>query len=1837
MKKDTLTLKKNARIGIVNRGEAALRFIRAVREYNSLHGTKLTSVAFYIESEEKAPFVRMADEVRLLSGQSKHATPYLDHEVMIEGLESMDCDAVWVGWGFLSEDAAFAKKIERKGWVFLGPSSKAMTVLGDKIEAKALAEKAEVPILPWSRRAVRDLEDAKAIAQEIGYPVIVKAANAGGGRGIRFVLSPDKLEFQFRSARDETLRVTGNDTLFIEALVEKGRHLEVQVLADMHGNVNTFGVRDCSVQRKNQKIIEETPPAGLPASLLKRMEDAAARLIREANYIGAGTVEYLYDLNRKEFYFMEVNTRLQVEHPITETLYGVDLVKGQIDVARGVKVDLSDRSPLGAVAEVRLNAEDPDRNFSPAPGEVILFKAPAGPGIRVDAGIEEGSTIPGDFDSMIAKIIAFGPTRAEALARLEQALHSLRISVYNGTTNRAFLLELLADKNIKAGGVHTGYVEDLLKDRIVSSSENKVRVALLAVAVERYIEQYRIDSLNFKEQISRIGHPRALADAGGHEIDLAKGGNQYKFTVRAMGDDIYHITTGEKEISCRYRKDAREAMLVMNDRRYRILLTHRADMWQCEVDGYPVMLESDSGGVVKSPSPAIVLSVNVKPGQAVKKGDVLIMLEAMKMEMLVEAPADGAVREVQVESGTQVAAGQALAVMDIGNNDKEEMKEKEAPVVFDQRDPAADERWAKSIRELRALFLGYDHGERGKGSYQRLLAFLEDYPVYREKLLQAVLNMLDSYSAIEGLFMSREVTADSFSRPVGYRELLAHYFLRESDPEKGLPAEFLEDLEAATGFYHDDSASQQIRHHALYHMFRSHAMLDTKRGVLRQILFSLSDLCGEHVPEKLDAFLDRIVVLSQPDDPSTADAALYARYKVIDIKTVEADRKKQVRAIDSLLRKMTADNIGDSDREKHMSVLIDSSGDILPKLADLALSENKDHRELGLTALGRHLNRDREFISGQTAGPDHLKSYYCRSNDARKNKVIHSLVTVVKEPELKEDLVPRLARIAKKAEDLEIICLLRSEDKVDMQYFDGIAWNADARVSSFSLGWLADGRPQFFRSWQRDKDGWLECKLARGFSPLEFRELRVMRLERFDTRILYRSETVTLLESKAIDNPKEKRLFALASFSDPRPVMTSDNSIERMILFENVFMDAVFAMRAAQAKYRFRLQWNRIILYNRSPQKLSLDQLRDYGHKILPHTHDLGLEKIIIYTRRKAANDRIEELELMISNISEEKFTLESRKPKTAPLELYDDYTGKIVRARQRKMVYPYEFIKMITVAGVPMYEGFPRGEFEEYDIKIFPNGRQRCVSVKKRPYGQNTANVIFGIIRHPHPAHSMSMERVIILSDPTKDLGSLAEPECRRVIAALDLADRKKMPVEWLPVSSGAKIDMETGTENLDWTASALERIIRFTQDGGEINVIVPGVNVGAQSYWNAEATMLMHTRGLLIMSEEASMLLTGKRALDFSGSVSGETNLDIGGDEKIMGPNGQSQIRAKTLADAYQLLLRHYAFTYRAPREALPPRTKTTDAADRDITLEAYHDFLDQGFRTIGDIFSKEKNPERKKPFDIRQVMKAVIDKDGGYFERWQRMRDADTAIVWETRLGGHAVGMIGIESRPLPRFGAIPHDGPDSWSGGTLYPGSSKKIARAINAFSDRLPLVILANLSGFDGSPESLRKLQLEYGAEIGRAVVNFKGPIVFLVVARYHGGAYVVFSKSLNPNLRVGAVKGSYASVLGGAPAAAVIFPREVSKKASLDPRLIQCLENMNNGRCSQHDYDELFRKIYNEKQQELGQAFDNIHSVERAKRVGSIDDIVQPEKIRPYLIKAVRQGTGDTRHKKDER
>jgi acetyl-CoA carboxylase carboxyltransferase component len=393
----------------------------------------------------------------------------------------------------------------------------------------------------------------------------------------------------------------------------------------------------------------------------------------------------------------------------------------------------------------------------------------------------------------------------------------------------------------------------------------------------------------------------------------------------------------------------------------------------------------------------------------------------------------------------------------------------------------------------------------------------------------------------------------------------------------------------------------------------------------------------------------------------------------------------------------------------------------------------------------------------------------------------------------------------------------------------------------------------------------------------------------------------------------------------------------------------------------------------------------------------------------------------------------------------------------------------------------------------------------------------------------------------------------------------------------------------------------------------------------------MLMHTRGILVMTAEGSMLLTGKRALDYSGAVSAKDNNGIGGYDRIMGVNGQAQYWAADVWEASRILLRYYDHAYVAPGERFPRRAPSDDPRHRDITASRHGHAEGCAFDTVGDILCDATNPGRNMPFDIRKVMSAVIDQDLEPLERWRDMREAETAVVWDAHIGGYPLCLLGIESRPIQRLGFAPMDGPEQWTANTLFPLSSKKVARAVNAASGNRPVVVLANLSGFDGSPESMRRLQLEYGSEIARAVVNFRGPMVFCGICRYHGGAYVVFSRALNEQLEVAALEGSYASVIGGKPAAAVVFASEVRRRTLEDPRLQDLDSEMRaadeSSRISLHArWHELHDLIHSEKLGEVAEQFDAIHTVQRAKQVGSLHQIVEPTQLRPYLIAAVERG-----------
>jgi acetyl-CoA carboxylase carboxyltransferase component len=752
---------------------------------------------------------------------------------------------------------------------------------------------------------------------------------------------------------------------------------------------------------------------------------------------------------------------------------------------------------------------------------------------------------------------------------------------------------------------------------------------------------------------------------------------------------------------------------------------------------------------------------------------------------------------------------------------------------------------------------------------------------------------------------------------------------------------------------------------------------------------------------------------------------------------------------------------------------------------------------------------------------------------------------------------------------------------------------------------------------------WTEDRRYRGVHPMLFRRLQLGRLAKFDLERLPSAEDVYLYRGVARENPKDERLFAAAEVREIAPVRDAAGRVVQLPHVERVLHEALAGMRRFQAlrEPHRRLEWNRVLLTVAPPLPVRPEEIRALAERVAPATQGLGLEMVLIDARLpNPATGELEETLLRIVAGDRGGISVVRDEPTDRPLEPMAEYEQRVVQLRRRGLVHPFEIVRMLAPRAAQ--PGVPPGDFVEHDL----DAAGALVPVE-RPPGKNLANMVVGVVRSFTERYPEGMRRVVLLGDPSRAMGSLAEPECRRVEAAIDLAERLGAPLEWFAVSAGAKISMESGTENMDWISRVLRRIVEFTQRGGEINVVVTGINVGAQPYWNAEATMLMHTRGILVMTPDSALVLTGKEALEYSGSVSAEDNQGIGGYDRIMGPNGQAQYRAASVAQAIQLLVRHYEHAYVAPGERFPRRAATNDPRERDVRTFPHGPAGGAAFATVGDVFSARENPDRKKPFDIRRVMAACVDQDHAPLERWRDLQGGETAVVWDAHLGGRPVCVLGIESRPLPRLDFAPADGPELWSAGTLFPQSSKKIARALNAASGNRPAVVLANLSGFDGSPESMRRLQLEYGAEIGRAVVNFRGPIVFCVVSRYHGGAFVVFSKALREDIEVVAVENARASVIGGAPAAAVVFAREVETRTRKDPRVVEAERAAAAaGGAARTRLEEVVVAVRSEKVGEIAEEFDRIHTVERALRVGSLDRIIPPEALRPYLVDAVERG-----------
>ncbi len=472
------------KILVANRGEIAIRVMKTARKMG------IKTVAVYSKIDRNAPHVRFADEA-ICIGEAPSNKSYLLGDKIIEEALKLNVDGIHPGYGFLSENADFAEKVEKSGIIFIGPKSDAIRIMGSKLEAKDAVKKYNIPMVPGIDKAITDIKEATEIAKIIGYPILIKASAGGGGKGMRIVESPKNLEEQMKRAISEATSAFGDGSVFIEKYITSPRHIEIQILADSHGNYLHFFERECSIQRRHQKVIEEAPSSVLTPELRKEMGDAAIKVAKACNYISAGTVEFLVDSNLN-YYFLEMNTRLQVEHPVTELISNVDLVELQIKIARGetLTIKQEDLQIQGHAIELRVYAEDPMNNFLPSVGKLVTYKIPTGKGIRVDDGFEEGMDIPIYYDPMLSKLITYGKTREEAIQLMIEAINNYK--VVGAKTTLPFGKFVFNHEAFRSGNFDTHFVKNYYApEKLQNEIEEEAKIAAL-FALKKYIEEQNL-------------------------------------------------------------------------------------------------------------------------------------------------------------------------------------------------------------------------------------------------------------------------------------------------------------------------------------------------------------------------------------------------------------------------------------------------------------------------------------------------------------------------------------------------------------------------------------------------------------------------------------------------------------------------------------------------------------------------------------------------------------------------------------------------------------------------------------------------------------------------------------------------------------------------------------------------------------------------------------------------------------------------------------------------------------------------------------------------------------------------------------------------------------------------------------------------------------------------------------------------------------------------------------------------------------------------------------------------------------------------------------------------
>lgn len=661
------------KILIANRGEIAVRVIRTCRR---LH---IGTVAVYSDADERSLHVRLADE-SVHIGPAPARESYLVGRSIIEAALSTGCRAIHPGYGFLSESAAFAEAVAAAGLVFIGPPAAAIGLMGDKIASKELAVKAGVPVIPGHTRPLRDLDEALRVAEEIGFPVLLKPSAGGGGKGMRIVREPGEMESALTAGRSEALKAFGDDRIFMERYIVRPRHVEIQVLADSHGNVVHLGERECSIQRRYQKVIEESPSPAVSPDLRRRMGQAACDLARQVGYVNAGTVEFVLD-PEGHFYFLEMNTRLQVEHPVTEMVTGFDLVELQLRIAAGDHLPFSQEEVIfnGWAMEARICAEKPENDFLPSTGMITRYAEPRGKGIRVDSGVETGSMVGINYDSMLAKVICWGADRDEARKRLVEALDGYHIEGVD--TNIDFVNAVLGHQEFARGNLSTDFIPEHFEGSRSRTPPDREALQRLVIA-STLVFHGRMMAVreSVKPMTSQIGtaveeveayryYVRSENDLFEVMLEEGAGSRHWKVSVDERNHDVLvpefeffrrrlRLTIDGHVHRFRLRQDA-PFMAAAHSGVNRRVEVYTPREWEL-IHHMPKKVERRSENVLVCPMPGLVVEVRVAKGDRVYRGQDLLILESMKLETGVASPRDAVVEEVLVRQGDSVEMGTAL-------------------------------------------------------------------------------------------------------------------------------------------------------------------------------------------------------------------------------------------------------------------------------------------------------------------------------------------------------------------------------------------------------------------------------------------------------------------------------------------------------------------------------------------------------------------------------------------------------------------------------------------------------------------------------------------------------------------------------------------------------------------------------------------------------------------------------------------------------------------------------------------------------------------------------------------------------------------------------------------------------------------------------------------------------------------------------------------------------------------------------------------------------------------------------------------------------------------------